>query len=292
MKKVLSTLMILVLTSYVFSQNADSIKNWSLSGITSLNGSQVELSNWAAGGEKSLSYIGIVSLNANYKKGKHVWDNSFNLAYGQQMLGDDDAKKTDDKLEFSSKYGFNTKIDKWYYATLFSLKTQMTEGYKYNDDGTETKISDMFSPAYIVYSLGLDYKPSKKLSIYISPLTGKTTIVNSPMLKAQGVYGLEPEESSKTELGAYFKVLYIVDLMKNVNLKTNLSLFSSYTEKPENIDVNWTVLISMKVNKYISANISTELIYDDDIDIADDDGNLSPRIQFKEVFSIGFSYKF
>ncbi|HJZ39090.1 MAG TPA: hypothetical protein VJ203_01855 [Bacteroidales bacterium] len=54
----------------------------------------------------------------------------------------------------------------------------------------------------------------------------------------------------------------------------------------------------MKVNKYISATLSTHLLYDDDIDIEidnNDDGitdETGPRIQFKEVLAIGFSFIF
>ena len=86
--------------------------------------------------------------------------------------------------------------------------------------------------------------------------------------------------------------------MKNVNLQTKLELFTNYTEEPTHVDVNWEVLIAMKVNKFISATISTQLLYDHDIDIAvDTDGDgvidaAGPRTQFKEVLGIGLSYKF
>ena len=57
--------------------------------------------------------------------------------------------------------------------------------------------------------------------------------------------------------------------------------------------------ISFKINKYISANINTLLIYDDDIkmptgkkDSEENDITEGPKIQFKEVIGIGLSYKF
>ena len=43
-------------------------------------------------------------------------------------------------------------------------------------------------------------------------------------------------------------------------------------------------------NKFMSANIRTNLIYDDNIQIADKYGNKAPRVQFREVLSIGLSY--
>jgi hypothetical protein len=54
----------------------------------------------------------------------------------------------------------------------------------------------------------------------------------------------------------------------------------------------------LKVNDFLSATLSTELIYDDDVMIAvdnNDDGvpeRTGPRVQFKEVLGIGLNYTF
>ncbi len=79
---------------------------------------------------------------------------------------------------------------------------------------------------------------------------------------------------------------------------TKLDLFSNYLHNPQNVDVSWETIIGFKVNKYISATITTQLVYDDDVKIAVDkngDGineSFGPRTQFKEVLGIGFSYNF
>ena len=290
MKNNLILLIILFWATSSFAQEADT--TWKMDGILGLNGSQVSLTNWAAGGEKSLSTTALLEFNANYAKGKSRWNNNLSMAYGSQIQGEREARKSDDKFELTSKFGYNTKVDEWFYAALFSMKTQLTEGFEYDENDASTKISDMFAPAYFVYSLGMDYSPNKILSIYISPVTGKTTVVTAPLLVEKGVYGLESGEKSLSELGGFVKIEVKANLMKNITLQSKIELFSSYTEKPENIDVNWDLLISMKVNKYITTNITTNLIYDDDIDITDKDGNVGPRIQFKEVVSVGFAYKF
>lgn len=85
--------------------------------------------------------------------------------------------------------------------------------------------------------------------------------------------------------------------MKNVKLSTKLELFTNYLKNPQNIDVYWETNVGMKINKYIAVTVGTTLLYDDDIDIVvkDDAGNVigkGPRVQFKEVFGLGFSYKF
>ena len=288
-------------------QSTDTLDGWKIGGVVSLNLTQVSLTNWSAGGENSLSMNGILSLFGNLKKGNSTWDNSLDLSYGILQQGDADVRKTDDKIDFTSKYG-QKAFKNWYYAGLVNFKSQMTAGYNYPDDSTE--ISNFMAPAYTLVAIGMDYKPGEVFSLFISPITMKTTIVNDQNLADAGAFGVEAAEfddsgaqikdglRTRTEYGGYLRALLKKDIMKNINLQSKLELFSNYAEEPTHIDVNWEVLIAMKVNKFISATISTQLIYDHDIDIGVDsngDGILDtsgPRTQFKEVLGVGISYKF
>ena len=289
------------------TQSKDTLDGWKTGGVISLNLTQVSLTNWSAGGENSLSVNGILSLFANLKKGNSTWDNSLDLSYGMLQQGDGDPRKTDDKIDFTSKYG-QKAFKNWYYAGLVNFKSQMAPGFNFPNDSTE--ISSFMAPAYVLGAIGMDYKPSEVFTFFISPLTMKMTIVNDQNLADEGRFGVEAAEyddfgvqtkkglTTRSEYGGYLRALFKKDIMKNVNLQSKLELFSNYTEEPTNIDVNWEVLISMKVNKFISATISTQLLYDDDIDIAVDNNNdgiidaVGPRTQFKEVLGVGLSYKF
>jgi hypothetical protein len=267
-----------------------------------LNISQTSLTNWAAGGQNALSANALISLFANYKKGKSIWSNSLDIGYGILKQGkDEDFIKTDDKIDLLSKYG-RKAVKHFYYASLLNFKTQMTAGYNYPNDSV--KISTLFAPAYILGSLGVDYKPNDDFSAYISPVTSKITIVTDQDLANQGAFGVVPAkydelnvlisegEKVRFELGGYLRMEYRKVLMENITLLTKIELFSNYLDNPQNIDVGWETLITMKVNKYISATLNTHLIYDDDIDITTDTGKIGPRPQFKEILGIGFSYKF
>ena len=286
----------------------DSIQGWKRVGIITLNVSQTSLTNWAAGGQNAFSANGLISLFANYKKGKGLWSNSLDVGYGIHKQGkDEDFIKTDDKIDLLSKYG-RKAAKHWYYAALFNFKTQMTAGYNYPNDSV--KISALLAPAYILGSLGMDYKPNDDFNMYLSPLTSKITIVSDQDLAAQGAFGVDPAEyddlnvlisegeKTRFELGGYLRIEYRKELMENITVQTKFDLFSNYLDNPQNIDVGWETLITMKVNKYISATLTTHLIYDDDIDIAvdtNDDGiadKSGPRTQFKEVLGIGFAYNF
>lgn len=285
----------------------DSTDGWKFSGLTALNISQVGLTNWAAGGRSSLALSGIVSLNLDWKKGSSAWNSSLDLGYGILRQGNgiflDNGVflKTDDKIDFFSKYGRKAS-EKWYYAGLINFNTQSTPGFNYPNDSVV--ISRFMAPAYLLGAIGMDFKPNKAFTAFVAPLTMKVTFVLDDSLSHVGAYGVQAAEfddmgqlinkgsKMRLEYGGYVRMMYKKAFMENVTVTSKLSLFSNYANNPQNIDVNWENLIELKVNKFISATISTHLIYDDDIRITDAQGKSGPRTQFKEVIGVGFSYKF
>ena len=283
------------------TQEADTLQGWKTGGVTALNLSQTSLKNWAAGGQNSLALNGLFSMFANYKNDKSVWDNSLDVGYGLLKQGSsDEFMKTDDKIDFLSKYG-QEAFKNFYYAALLNLKTQMAPGYNYPN--TTDKISDFLAPGYLLAAIGMDFKPNNYLSAFIAPLTAKFTFVTDEALSDAGAFGVTPGEKVKSELGGYVRMIYTKndftqEFLKNISYTSKLDLFSNYLNKPENIDVSWETLIMMKVNKYISVSFNTHLVYDDDVKIRHDstgDGVLdkeSPKTQFKQILGVGFSYKF
>lgn len=287
------TILVKTLTTPVDSLAADT--TWKKGGMLGLNFSQVYLSNWAAGGQNSLSSNGLVSLFANRAKGKSSWDNTLDLAYGMLWQGDAAGVKTDDKIDFASKWGYQANQD-WFYSALFNFRTQFAPGYEDPFADDLVRISDFLAPAFSLAALGMDYKPSDNFTAFISPSTLKMTIVNDTTLSTN--YGVAAGEMFRAEIGGYAKVQYTTELAENVSLMTKIDLFSNYLNNPQNVDVNWETLISMKINEYMSATISTQLIYDDDIAIARSQEYFEstgiaagPITQFKEVLAVGFSYK-
>lgn len=276
---------------------------WKFEGLFGLNFSQSYFSNWAAGGQNTVSITALSTLNLKYLKGKHSWENILDLAYGQQTQEGRSPIKTDDKIDFTSKYGYQMHSEKWYYSVLFNFKTQFVEGFNI-EDGVEVgpRISDFMAPAFQYLALGVDWKPNADFSAFMSPLTVKSTYVNVERLAPE--YGLNLGETSRHEFGAYVNLMYKKDVFENVNLDTRLELFSNYSENPQNVDVNWETLITMKVNSWLAATLTTSLIYDDDILIVTSteeqeiDGEIvitesrGPRLQFKEVFALGLTAKF
>lgn len=278
--------------------SADTI--WRKGGFFSINFGQVSFTNWAAGGENSVSLNALSNLYANYKKGRSAWDNNINLAYGLLKQGDAELRKNEDKIDLTTKYGYDaTKKAKWYYTVLFNFKSQFASGYTYTDTN-KVEISKFAAPAYTLLAIGIDYKPKDYFSVFLSPITMKNTIVTDKILSDAGAYGVDSGKTIRSEMGAFLNVKFQKEIMTNVGLMTKIDLFSNYQENPENVDVNWELLITMKVNKYISASLSTQLIYDDNTPITVYEGKgkdkhvvaVGPRTQFKQVLGVGFAYKF
>jgi hypothetical protein len=296
------TLLLLFLVTSIggYSQN-DTIKNWNLKGKASLNFSQSYFSNWSAGGENSLTAVAKYTMDANYKKGKHSWSNWFDFAYGYSLIGKSDPMKTEDKIEILSSYNYDLH-KYWALSAVLSFKSQFRNGYDYSKDSTNN-ISGFMAPAYIDFGPGITYKPSDHFSANFSPVTPRWIVVMDQNLANQGAFGLKAADTIngvvqdakqvKTAFGAKLLMILSYEVAKNVNLSTKLELFSDYLDKPQNIDVNWQVLVELKVNSWLNVNLSTELIYDDDVIIKDaNDLPMGPRTQFKQMLMLGIGYSF
>ena len=286
--------------------DVDSGKVWKLSGMLSLTASQTSLVNWAPGGDQQIGLNALANLNANYAKGKHSWQNAITAQYGTLRLIDeyDEFRKNDDKLQFSSKYGYQA-ANKLYYSAIFDYKSQFDKGWTYekvkvvNDEGVEEEIeeatlnSECWSPLYLTYTVGLDYQVCDNFMFYLSPFCGKTTVVLNDFLSEQAAFGVDTCKHARSEFGWYFKLDAKYDIAKNISFATNLVLFNSYKDGfMDEIDVDWNVIIAMQINKWLAFNVTSELVYDEDVKIVKDDREYFSLTQFKNVMGLGLTFKF
>lgn len=208
-----------------------------------------------------------------------------NLGYVQTTsLG---GRKNDDRFDYLSKYGY--KMDstgKFFVSSLFNFRSQLFNGYTFSG-GTASLASAFLSPAYVILSVGVDYKPSDKFSIFASPLTSRWTIVADNALSALGKYGVSPGTHSINEIGTFATLNFNNTIAKNVTYKGRLDMFSNYNNKPQNVDIFMTNLFSFKINKFFSATYSLDLIYDDDVRLFGPN-KTSPALQTKSLIGIGF----
>lgn len=279
----------------------DTVKHWAWSGLYSASMTQTSLTNWAAGGNNNVNVNGLIKQLGVYSKNKWVWNNLFEANFGYNFQPGRDVK-TDDRLEFTTRLDRELHNENWRVSFFANFRTQFVDGFK--DPDYVNPISKFMAPAYLTYGIGLTNTSIKGLSIYFSPVQVKQTFVLDSTLAADGVfYAIDAPNVAilngggtyRTELGAYLDVIYKKAFSEQVEFTSKLNLFSNYLDRPQNIDVNWETLLLMKVYKNLSISLALHLIYDNDINVQDTNGdglNNAPGTQFKQILGVGLAYSF
>lgn len=279
------TLLVVAFLMAILSVNAqetvkDTVKHWTKKGNISLLFNQSSYNKqWLGGGTSNVAGNFGLNYDFNYKNGDVVWDNKFILAYGlSKIKGDAKTAKTDDRLELNSLWG-KTASGQWYYSIFFNFKSQLDTGF----DKNNMKISHFFSPAYFQFGPGMLWKKSNNLSVNFAPAAAKLIVVHDHFTDLGPSFGVLQGDNSRFEFGASISAYYKFSVMANVSIENRLNLYSNYLDTPQNVDVDYQMNVVMKINKYLSANVALQAIYDD---------NSIQAVQMREVFGLGVNYGF
>jgi hypothetical protein len=266
---------------------------WKLESVYGFNATQSSFVNWVAGGRNNVSALAFINGTANYKKGTSNWNTELRLALGGvQFFDEARIQKTDDIINLATKYGYEFQKT-WFFTALGDFRTQFMDGFVNPLDTLPA--SRFMAPAFSIFALGIDLKPSKDFSLLMAPATGKFTFVNDQRLSDLGAFGVIPGTRFRPELGAYVKFRWKKELMKNIEMTSRAEFFSNYLDRPQNVDVNLELMFAFKVNDWFSAMLHLNLLYDHDIRIPvkDANGNVyqAPRTQFRQIMGIGLQYR-
>jgi hypothetical protein len=197
-------------------QKVEKPKYWTESLKTQLNFSQTSLTNWAAGGDNTVSLQGYIDANANWKKKEMFWNNRLQLDYGFLYASSKPIlQKSTDRIYLESKWGYKTdKMKKFYFSANYDFKSQFSSGWDYKTPGSidglegaplrqawrDARVlkSNLLSPAYTNLALGIDWAPAKWLSVNIAPLTGGFVIVKDAELRKS--YSMKVKESTTDQM--------------------------------------------------------------------------------------------
>lgn len=275
MKKLLIiTILLVAFTVNAQDKKEEPKEGWKKGGNINLLFNQSAFNNWLAGGQNNIA-VGLgLNYDFNYLMGDWTWDNKIIASYGMTKLKGQDFQKTDDRLELNSLAGKKAS-GYWYYSAFLNFKTQLS-----STDVNGVQQSHFFSPAYFQFGPGMLWKKSDNLKVNIAPATSKLVVLSPDLAPA---FGVEEGESTRYELGASLSGYYKFDLIKNVSVENILNLYSNYLEDPQNVDIDYTVNVVMTINKYLSANLALQAIYDD---------NAYKGFQTREVFGLGINYGF
>ncbi|TAD85899.1 MAG: DUF3078 domain-containing protein [Bacteroidetes bacterium] len=282
-------------------------RDWKSGGNITINLNQQNSSFWVGATEQYAMAVGAAAdLYSNYAKDRKQWDNTLRMNYGMQRNSSTGRRKNSDFIDLYSKFGISINPKKTLAASiLFNGRSQFTDGLDYSDPTRTRRTSGFFAPATLLLSPGLDWKPVKDFSLFLSPLTTRWVIVsNGPFsysypngVRPNGsvetplalLYGVNPARRVNTQMGAFLSTNYAKDIFKNVAYSSRLDLYSNYLDQPQNIDVFWTNSLIFKVNKWLVLNYQWNVAYDDEVVPA---GRKGPRTQFLGTFGIGVSSKF
>jgi len=305
MKKILFVSLLLSATLSCFAQDTEEKEppkdGWSKSGNISLLFNQAAFNaEWTGGGTSNYAANLSLTYDFNYRQGKLTWDNRILGDYGiTKNKGTKYSRKTNDRLELNSILGRQINESNWYYSLFSNFKTQFSSGYEYSDDtdGEEmrTEVTKFMSPGYLQFGPGMLWKKSDNLKVNISPAAAKlifvssefTDVGNDPIAIAafneNPYFGVEANETTRFEFGASISGYAKFDAMENVTIENILNLYSNYLEDPQNVDIDYTLNVIMKVNKFLSANATFQAIYDD---------NAVKGFQIREALGVGVNYTF
>jgi hypothetical protein len=269
---------------------------WDLGGNGTFGFTQTYLNNWKAGGKSAFSFLMVLKGYANYSNSKLKWENSGEIRNGWIRQGGDinQTQKNDDKVEIISRLGVSA-FKKWYYSGEVDFVTQFFNGYNYPDK-TKT-ISSYLSPAKTLFKLGLDYKPTKNFSVFISPITAKYVFVKDTALIDQTRFGVSPDSRSFWEPGFNADLRYKLDITPRISYETKYKMFLNYQEPFKKVDVNWENTVVAQLTDRINMTFMLYMLYDDNVTFdtgkKDSAGKaiFKPKWQTRELMTVGFSYK-
>lgn len=296
MKKVILLFLLLICSLHISAQKKEKEvppNGWRSEGNVQLLFNQSAFNKeWTGGGTSSIAGNVTLNYNLTYRWEEFSWDNKILANYGLTKVKDDAfVRKTSDRLELTSVAGKQMRDSYWYYSYFLNFRTQFAAGYRFRQDPqtgqtTRTETTNFLSPAYLQTGPGLMWKRSEDYIINIAPATARFIFVDPQFTSGPNYvdgqyFGVDAGESSRFEFGASLSAYVKVDIWENVSLENNLNLYSNYLEDPQNIDIDYLMNVEMGINRYLSANLLFQAIYDD---------NAVGAFQIREVFGLGINY--
>lgn len=282
MKKLLF-IALAILGNSVFAQETvvDSTKHWSVQGQNTLMVNQAAFSNWVGGGANNLGWLAGTNYNLTYKKDKNLLENVIILGYGQNDTKGLGKRKSQDIINVSSNYGYEIGKN-WYASAGAGLLTQFNKGFADGNNPSAARISNFMAPGYVNLGAGFTYRPNENFTATLRPANARWTFVLDKDLQLAGNYGLKNNgDSSLFQFGFLGTAIYKLKLMENINLVNSASVFSNYLDHPERLALAYGGVLNMKINKYVSSNITVDLLYDH---------NQIKKTQMKQTLGVGFAY--
>lgn len=266
---------------------------WKLKSTFGAGFTSVTLSNWAGGGQNSVTIRGLVLGSADYVRDAFSWDNDLDLGYSLTQVGDQPFRKNDDRFIVTSKAAMR-QSDGLRYTALLDFRSQIAVGYNYDqrnplDSSQYLKISNLFAPAYVTTALGAEWTPAPQFRLLVSPLSARGIVVLDQALADSGAYGVERGKNTRLDMGALVNATIDWEVFQNVTWKSRLNAFMRY-DSPRLWVVTVENAVLMKVNSWLSIGLLTDLFYDHRVPVVRDNGTTGPATQLRNQLVVNIAY--
>lgn len=279
------------------------IQGWKYSAIIGINADYINFINWSAGGVNATTYGFLSDFSTNYIKLKNEFNAQLKFEYGATKLAEDIYKKSVDTLilDLKNKYSL-TNIIKSYvnvttrtqvfdsYVYFTEPQTVVTKDQQYSDI-FKFKNSQSFDPLNFEEGIGILFDILKKepATFDIFAGIGARQLITDQYFILKDTDTTEEIEYSKAEnysdygIEAGFNLKW--QFYENMEFSSKLKYFYAANEgnNGKNNDLTtWNNTLSMKVNKFVSVNVTADMLYDT---------NLLEKAQWKQVLLLNFSFQ-
>lgn len=259
---------------------------WSFSTTLSLQLMQSHISdNWYKGGDSYNSWLMKGTFVATYNnRSKVVFTNTLETKLGFISSQGDSVhsiRSNEDLLRLTNKLGLQATKN-WYYTFTLQSSTQFYPGNKTNNTYV---YSDFMSPFESVFSIGMDYKLTKKkltFSATISPFAYDFKYVDRKYLATS--YGIDEGKHADFGFGSTATINYTWTILNNVSWTGRIYYYTDYS----NTKVEWENTFKLKINKILSAELFLYPRFDDSVsrDVGES------YFQFREQLTFGLDVTF
>ena len=268
-------------------------KHWIKKFNASLQFSQAYVSpNWYQGGNNNLNALAQIYYNVRLNETFHpnlLFETTMQYKLGMNNAPDDSIHAyniSEDVFQVNTTFGIKA-VKNWYYSFTGQFKTQLLNSYKSN---THDLKSAFMSPGELTAGVGMtySYKNKPKTVIFDASLAPvsyhRTTCINPDMNPAS--YKIEEGHKSVSKFGSTAELKLFWKMSYNISFTSRLFAFTDY----DSFQADWENTLAFEINRFLTTQIYAHLRYDTKTpSVPDTDWR---KLQVKEIFSIGFAYKF
>lgn len=269
------------------------LMNWQPSFSALVQFSQNYISaNWYQGGTSNMSILSVMKGGLIYMNFKNIkWETTAEWRTGFMSVAIDSARQyitNDDIIKIDSKFDLKAKGN-WSYSALLNVSTQFFDNYQ-SFDSHELK-SRFLTPVRLNFGFGMNYSYTNILSVMFAPVSYKliylpdTVNVMSKKYVNPNLFGIETGKNKLSEIGSSLTAQLKWKPLDELSINSTFKFYTNYKK----IEIDWETIADFTINRFLSTRVLLNPRYDNTVIMP---YSQKAKIQFKELLSFGFSYKF